>query len=314
MEPILVIMAAGMGSRYGGNKQLDKITEQGDIIMDFSLFDAYEAGFRRVCFIIKHDFEDVFKEHISSGAARKYRDVYYAFQELDDLPDGYSVPEGRTKPYGTGQAVLAARDIIDAPFAVINADDYYGKEGFRKLYAFLKNDCDAEHHCMIGFEIEKTLSENGTVSRGICTSQDGKMTGIVEHLKVAKEPELNEDGTANELAGQITDTLADGSKEIIPSDAPVSMNCWGFSYEYMERLKSGFAEALVGINENNPLKGEFYIQSPINRQIREGSCSYQILTSSDKWFGVTYKEDKPDVVAKFAELKANGTYPTELWK
>ena len=301
MEPILVIMAAGMGSRYGGNKQLDTITEQGDIIMDFSLYDAYEAGFRRVCFIIKHDFEDEFKARIEAGPGKKY-ETYYAFQELSDLPQGFEVPEGRTKPYGTGQAVLAARDIIDAPFAVINADDYYGKEGFRKIYDFLTNRTDASHNCMVGFEIAKTLSENGTVSRGICSAKDGKMVGIVEHLKVGMEAD-----------GTITDTKEDGSKEIIPEDAPVSMNLWGFSKEYMAELAEGFARALPKINEINPLKGEYYIQSPINEQIANGTCSYEILTSSDKWFGVTYKEDKPDVVAKFAALKADGIYPINLW-
>ena len=233
MEPILVIMAAGMGSRYGGNKQLDTITAEGDIIMDFSLFDAYEAGFRRVCFIIKHDFEDVFKAHIEKGAGKKY-EVHYAFQELADLPEGYEVPEGRTKPFGTGQAVLAARDIIDAPFAVINADDYYGKEGFVKIYDFLTTKADASHNCMVGFE-------------------------------------------------------------------------------YMEVLKAGFVKALAKIMQDNPLKGEYYIQSPNNDQIADGSATYEVLTSSDKWFGVTYKEDKPDVVAKFAELKSNGTYPQNLW-
>ena len=301
MEPILVIMAAGMGSRYGGNKQLDQITEQGDIIMDFSLYDAYRAGFRRVCFIIKHDFEDVFKAHIENGAGKKY-ETYYAFQELDDLPEGYSVPEGRTKPYGTGQAVLAARDIIDAPFAVINADDYYGREGFERIYEFLTTKVDASHNCMVGFMIENTLSENGTVSRGICKAEGNKMVDIVEHLKVGREAD-----------GTITDTLPDGTKEIIPSDAPVSMNLWGFALEYIETLKAGFVSRLDVINEENPLKGEFYIQSPINQQIAEGSCSYEILPSHDRWFGVTYKEDKPDVVARFASLKADGTYPTDLW-
>lgn len=301
MEPILVIMAAGMGSRYGGNKQLDQITEQGDIIMDFSLFDAYEAGFRRVCFIIKHDFEEIFKNHIENGAGKKFK-TYYAFQELDDLPEGFSVPDGRTKPFGTGQAVLSARDIIDAPFAVINADDYYGKEGFKKIYDFLTTKADASHNCMVGFEVEKTLSENGTVSRGICKATDGKLTNIEEHLKIGKEAD-----------GTITDTKEDGSKEIIPSDAPVSMNLWGFCGEYIEVLKEGFVKALGTIMENNPMKGEYYIQSPINDQIADGSCSYEVLTSSDKWFGVTYKEDKPGVVAKFAELKADGTYPLNLW-
>lgn len=301
MEPILVIMAAGMGSRYGGNKQLDAITEQGDIIMDFSLYDAYEAGFRRVCFIIKHDFEDVFRAHIENGAGRKYQ-TYYAFQELDDLPEGFTVPEGRTKPFGTGQAVLSAREIIDAPFAVINADDYYGKEGFRKIYDFLTTTADEQHHCMVGFEVANTLSENGTVSRGICAAKDGKLTNIIEHLKVGREAD-----------GTITDTLQDGSKIVIPVDAPVSMNLWGFSAEYMGRLQSGFEKALSGIMENNPLKGEYYIQSPINEQIKDGSCSYEVLTSSDRWFGVTYIEDKPEVVARFAELKSSGVYPMNLW-
>ncbi|MBR0400483.1 MAG: nucleotidyltransferase [Mogibacterium sp.] len=301
MEPILVVMAAGMGSRYGGNKQLDRISKEGDIIMDFSLYDAYEAGVRRVCFIIKHDFEEGFREHIKSGAGKKY-ETYYAFQELDDLPEGYALPEGRTKPWGTGQAVLAARDIIDAPFAVINADDYYGKEGFRKIYSFLTTKADATHNCMVGFEIEKTLSENGTVSRGICRASNGMLADIEEHLKVGKEAD-----------GSITDTLPDGSKIIIPSDSPVSMNLWGFGLEYMDKLKDGFREAVGRIIKEDPLKGEFYIQSPINEEIASGTACYEILTSSDKWFGVTYKEDKPEVVAKFAELKAEGSYPMDLW-
>ncbi len=312
MEPILVIMAAGMGSRYGGNKQLDQITEQGDIIMDFSLYDAYLAGFRRVCFIIKHDFEDIFRAHIEKGAGKKY-EVSYAFQELNDLPEGFSLPEGRTKPWGTGQAVLSARNIIDAPFAVINADDYYGREGFEKIYDFLVNKADASHNCMVGFEIEKTLSENGTVSRGICKASDGMLTDIVEHLKIAKEPETNPDGSANPLAGKVTDTLADGSKEIIPSDSPVSMNLWGFGAEYMKVLEDGFRDALGTILEVNPMKGEYYIQSPINKDIKDGRATYEVLSSSDKWFGVTYKEDKPEVVKKFASLKADGSYPVELW-
>ena len=301
MEPILVIMAAGMGSRYGGNKQLDRITEQGDIIMDFSLFDAYQAGFRRVCFIIKHDFEDIFREHIENGAGKKY-EVYYAFQEGDDLPEGFTFPEGRTKPWGTGQAVLAARDIIDAPFAVVNADDYYGKEGFAKIYEFLTTKADASHNCMVGFEVEKTLSEHGTVSRGICKAENGVLTDIVEHLQVGREAD-----------GTVTDILPDGSKMIISSDSPVSMNLWGFGAEYIKVLEEGFKSALGRIMEENPMKGEYYIQSPINKQIAEGSATYEVLTSSDKWFGVTYKEDKPEVVAKFAALKADGTYPMNLW-
>lgn len=301
MEPILVVMAAGMGSRYGGNKQLDNITAEGDIIMDFSLYDAYEAGFRRACFIIKHDFEDVFKAHIEAGAGKKY-EIYYAFQELSDLPEGYDVPEGRTKPFGTGQAVLSARGIIDAPFAVINADDYYGKEGFKKIYEFLTTKADSSHNCMVGFEVKNTLSENGTVSRGICQAVNGLLTGIEERLQVSEESD-----------GSVTDTMEDGSKELIPADAPVSMNLWGFGYEYMKVLENGFKEALPKIMADNPLKGEYYIQTPINKQIADGSATYEVLTSSDKWFGVTYKEDKPNVVAKFKELKENGSYPKKLW-
>ncbi|MBE6041373.1 MAG: nucleotidyltransferase [Clostridiales bacterium] len=301
MEPILVIMAAGMGSRYGGNKQIDQITDQGDIIMDFGLYDAYLAGFRRVCFIIKHDFEDVFRAHIESGAGKKY-EVHYAFQELDDLPEGYSLPEGRTKPWGTGQAVLSARDIIDAPFAVINADDYYGREGFGKIYKFLTEEADASHNCMVGFEIGKTLSENGTVSRGICKAEGGLLTDITEHLKIAREAD-----------GTVTDTLPDGSKVVISEDSPVSMNLWGFGAEYMEVLRKGFIEALDRIMVENPMKGEYYIQTPINKQIAEKAATYAVLTSADRWFGVTYKEDRPYVVEEFAALKANGTYPLNLW-
>ena len=301
MEPILVIMAAGMGSRYGGNKQLDRITDQGDIIMDFSLYDAYQAGFKRVCFIIKHDFEDVFKAHIEAGAGKKY-ETYYAFQDVADMPEGYSVPEGRGKPWGTGHAVLEAKDIVDAPFAVINADDYYGKEGFAKIYEFLTTKADAHHNCMVGFKIENTLSENGTVSRGVCTAKDGMLTGIEERLEVGREPD-----------GTVTDTLPDGTKEVIPADAPVSMNLWGFGKEYMEVLEREFKKTLDKILEENPIKGEFYVQSPVNTQIADGSATCEVLPSSDKWFGVTYKEDKPLVVAKFAELKANGAYPMDLW-
>ena len=228
--------------------------------------------------------------------------MHYAFQEGTDLPEGFTLPEGRTKPWGTGQAVLSARDIIDAPFAVINADDYYGKEGFVKIYDFLTTKADATHNCMVGFEVEKTLSENGTVSRGICKAKDGMLTDIVEHLKVGREAD-----------GTVTDTLPDGSKEVIPADSPVSMNLWGFGLEYMDVLKAGFVKALDRIMTENPMKGEYYIQTPINEQIADGSATYEVLTSSDKWFGVTYKEDKPEVVAKFAALKADGTYPLNLW-
>lgn len=300
MEPILVVMAAGMGSRYGGNKQLDRITEQGDIIMDFSLFDAYEAGFKRVCFIIKHDFEKEFKEHIDNGAGKKF-EVNYAFQELDDLPNGFEVPEGRTKPWGTGQAVLSAREIIDAPFAVINADDYYGKEAFVKVYDYLKNRADESHNVLVAYKLENTLSENGTVSRGICKTDGGKLVSVEEHLKVGA------------CGGQVADTLPDGSTLALASDAPVSMNFWGFGLSYMQVLLEEFKKYLPTILRDNPLKGEYYIMSPINKQIQEKTAIYEVLTSQDKWFGVTYQEDKPIVLKKFSELKTKGLYPLNLW-
>lgn len=312
-EPILIVMAAGMGSRYGGNKQLDTITEQGDIIMDFSLYDAYEAGFRRVCFVIKHDFEEVFKQHIESGAGKKY-EVYYAFQDINDLPGGFNVPIGRSKPWGTGHAVLSAEKYVDAPFAVINADDYYGKEGFIKIYNFLKNTADGSHNCMVGFNISNTLSDYGTVSRGICEEKNGLLTGVNEHLKIQREVLSSDRGFEPNDKSIITDTLDDGTKIIIPENSYVSMNLWGFGYEYMEVLKKDFKEELIKIVNDDPLKGEFYIQTPINKQISNHSATYQILPTNDKWFGVTYIEDKPHVVEKFKELKESGAYPINLWQ
>ena len=312
-DPILVIMAAGMGSRYGGNKQLDPITEQGDIIMDFSLYDAYAAGFRRVCFIIKHDFEEVFKSHIEKGAGKFY-ETYYAFQDINVLPDGYEVPDGRTKPWGTGHAVLSAIEYIDAPFAVINADDYYGKEGFVKIYDFLCTKADISHNCLVGFNIARTLSDNGTVSRGVCQAENGLLTGINENLKIQREPELLDDGNANPMAGKITNTLPDESKVEIAEDSYVSMNLWGFGLEYMDVLKRGFVAELDKIMGSNPQKGEYYIQTPINNQLKNGTAKYEILPTSDQWFGVTYIEGKPFVVEKFRELKEAGLYPINLWQ
>jgi dTDP-glucose pyrophosphorylase len=226
-------MAAGMGSRFGGLKQIASVDAAGHPIIDLSMYDAYRAGFRDVVFIIKREMEADFREVVGNKAEQHFN-VSYVYQELDRLPEGYSVPEGREKPWGTGHAIACCKGVVDGPFAVINADDYYGKEGFVKIYDFLTTKADASHNCMVGFEVEKTLSENGTVSRGICKAADGKLTDIVEHLKVAKEPELNEDGSPNPLAGKVTDTHADGTKEIIPSDSPVSMNLWGFGAEYME--------------------------------------------------------------------------------
>ena len=301
MEPILVIMAAGMGSRYGGPKQIDPITSEGDIIMDFSLYDAYQAGFRRVAFIIKEDFEATFKAHIE-GRAGKLFETHYALQNLSDLPAGYSVPEGRTKPWGTGQAVLSARDYIDAPFAVINADDYYGQEAFEKIYKFLSESADATHHCMIGFKIENTLSANGSVARGLCEVTDGFLSDIEEHSDVIRESD-----------GVIRATNSKRLRHDVPDGHSVSMNLWGFGTEFLGIMKDGFPTALDAIMDKNPLKGEYFLPYCIDNEVKAGRATVAVLQSSDKWFGVTYKEDKDEVAAQFAEMKAAGKYPKELW-
>lgn len=301
MEPILLIMAAGMGSRYGGAKQIDPVTAEGDIIMDFSLYDAYRAGFRRAVFVIKPDFEEVFRAHIARGASRML-ETRLVCQRLSDLPDGYSVPPGRVKPWGTGHAVLAAREAIDAPFAVINADDYYGPEAFRVMYDFLAARADASHDCMVGFELDNTLSENGTVARGICTVKDGILSGVEEHLEVGKDEN-----------GIITGINLSGERHELPSKAPVSMNMWGFGAEFVGVLGRKFEAALQEILKENPMKGEFYLPSSVNEEIRDGNCEVQVLRSGDKWFGVTYKEDRATVLEQFAQMKENGKYPRHLW-
>lgn len=302
MNPILVIMAAGMGSRYGGNKQLDGVTEQGDIIMDFSLYDAYQAGFRKVVFVIKKDFEDIFKSHIENGAGKLF-ETHYVYQELTDLPEGFSVPEGRVKPWGTGHAVLSARNVIDAPFAVINADDYYGRESFALIYDYLENKADATHACMVGFKVDNTLSENGTVSRGICKTVDGILTDIEEHYEVGRDKEL----------GVITAKNGADLKVAIKDGTPVSMNLWGFGKEFIDAMQSDFKPVLESILADNPLKGEFGLPTPIKNRIASGEVAFAVLPTDAKWFGVTYKEDKPGVVAKFKEMKDNGVYPVELF-
>ncbi|MBR0374237.1 MAG: nucleotidyltransferase [Mogibacterium sp.] len=306
MEPILLIMAAGMGSRYGGNKQIDPITDQGDIIMDFSLYDAHQAGFKRVCFVIKEDFAETFRAHIEQGAGKVYDECMYAYQSLTDVPEGYAVPEGRVKPWGTGQAVIAARGCIDAPFVVINADDYYGKSAFRDIYNFLKNDADATHYAMIGFLVRNTLSENGTVTRGICKERDGYLVDIEETFEVGYERE-------GEFAGQVTGAGADGIKHVIGEDDTVSMNMWGFGKEFMGVLEGKFAAELDRILAVNPMKGEFLLPTTVDDVIKSGVGTVRVLRSHDKWFGVTYKEDKPGVVVKFREMKETGAYPMELW-
>lgn len=301
MEPILVIMAAGMGSRYGGAKQIDSMTDEGDIIMDFSLYDAYRAGFRRATFIIKEDFEETFREHIDSRAGKLF-ETTFVHQKLEDLPVGYSVPEGRTKPWGTAHAVLSARKVIDAPFAVINADDFYGPEAFQLMYDYLTTKVQETDHCMVGFSIENTLSRYGNVSRGICQVVDGKLTNIEEHMEVG----YREDGKIHGLNGN-------GEDHLIPEGTPVSMNLLGFSREFMQVIEERFSAALDQILEKNPMKGEAYIPTMVNDEIQSKRATVSVLHSYDKWYGVTYREDREGVVEALADMKRQGIYPLDLW-
>ena len=301
MEPILLIMAAGMGSRYGGFKQIDPVTEEGEIIMDFSLYDAYEAGFRKVVFVIRHDFEEAFKSFIEKGSG-KYFDVKYAYQSLKDLPQGYELPNGRTKPWGTCHAILAARDIIDSPFAVINADDYYGKEAFVKIYDYLLTKASKEDYCMVGYNIENTLSENGSVTRGVCkTSKDNKLINLKETYDIEKKGE------------KIVYYESDKELEIKPG-TQVSMNMWGIDASFLDYAKKGFPEFLDKTMITNPLKGEYLLPTMIDNLITKNRIKVEVLSSNDKWFGVTYKEDKPVVTESIKNMKKNGKYPMVLWK
>lgn len=304
-EPILVIMAAGMGSRFGGLKQIEPISDKGETILDFSLYDAFMAGFKKAIFVIKREKEEDFRKLIDNGAA-KYMEVDYAFQQLNDLPDGYSVPEGREKPWGTAHAVMAARHLADGPIAVINADDYYGPGAFQTIYDFLEGACDGEKYsyCMVGYDIENTLTENGFVSRGVCkTSEQGFLTEITERTKIQWKD------------GEIVYTEDDGKTwKNLPKGTTVSMNFWGFTSSMMKEMEAGFPAALDKILAENPLKGEYFLPGVVDRLLREGKAEVKVLKSRDRWYGVTYKEDKESVVSALQSMKDKGEYPDKLWK
>lgn len=304
-EPILVIMAAGMGSRFGGLKQIEPISDKGETILDFSLYDAFMAGFKKAIFVIKRENEEDFRKLIDNGAA-KYMEVDYAFQQLNDLPDGYSVPEGREKPWGTAHAVMAARHLADGPIAVINADDYYGPGAFQTIYDFLEGACDGEKYsyCMVGYDIENTLTENGFVSRGVCkTSEQGFLTEITERTKIQWKD------------GEIVYTEDDGKTwKNLPKGTTVSMNFWGFTPSMMKEMEAGFPAALDKILAENPLKGEYFLPGVVDRLLREGKAEVKVLKSRDRWYGVTYKEDKESVVSALQSMKDKGEYPDKLWK
>lgn len=305
-KPILVIMAAGMGSRFGGLKQIEPVSDKGDIILDFSLYDARLAGFEKAIFIIKKENEQDFRNLIDNKAG-KYMDVEYVYQELNDLPSGYLVPANREKPWGTAHAVLSARNAAKgSPIAVINADDYYGPEAFKNIYDFLLSAVDNEkyQYCMVGYQIENTLTENGHVSRGVCqTSEDGKLTKITERTKIQWQGE------------KIVYTENDGNTwEELPPGTIVSMNFWGFTPSMMKEMEARFPAFLDNALSENPTKGEFFLPGVVDELIQEDKAAVKVLKSTDRWYGVTYKEDKESVVSAIKSMKEKGIYPEILWE
>ena len=298
MKTTLLIMAAGLGSRYGGNKQIDHIGPHGEILLEYSIYDAMAAGFDKVVFVIKRSMADTFRELIGDKIAKKV-EVEYAYQEYDSLPDGFVPPEGRTKPYGTVHAVLVAKDLIHEPFAVINADDYYGKEAFVQLHSFLQGYTPAEPGklSMAGFVLKNTLSDNGAVTRGICQMNDQHyLTGVLETSGIEKTAE----------------GAAAGGKSI-DVESLVSMNMWGLTPEFVDLLDAGFVEFFEKAAPANPLKAEYLLPIYIDELLHADKVSVKVLPTHDKWFGVTYAEDKQIVIDSFAKLVADGVYKKDLF-
>ena len=302
MNTTLVIMAAGIGSRFGGGvKQLTPVGPNGEIIIDYSIHDALEAGFNKIVFIIRKDIEKDFREVIGDRI-EKICDVEYVFQSLDDLPEGFEKPADRTKPWGTGQAILCCKDVVNEPFLVINADDYYGKEAYREAYTYLtsRKEDDAYEACMVGFVLKNTLSDNGGVTRGVCKVDEQRMLSeIVETSNIVKTAE----GAAVQTEGGLVP---------IDVESEVSMNMWGLSPKFFEVLDKGFGEFLEKLDLEN-LKGEYLLPTIIGDLLKEGKMKVEVRKSHDEWFGVTYKEDKPDVVVSIQKLIKDGVYPEKLF-
>ena len=303
-QPVLVVMAAGMGSRYGGLKQIDPVDKEGHIIMDFSVYDAVKAGFKKVIFIIKKENEADFKAAIGDRLS-KHLDVTYVFQDLKNLPEGYEVPEGRVKPWGTGHAVLSCIDEIDGPFAVINADDYYGANAFRMAYDFLTQNQDEDgiyRYMMVGYKLENTLTENGHVARGVCvTDEEGHLQKIHERTHIERH-----EGSVAYIEDEGKTWTA------LPQDSTVSMNMWGFSESILKELKARFPKFLEENLPVNPMKCEYFLPFVVDELLGENKATVKVLKSMDKWYGVTYKEDKPVVVAAIQRMKDEGLYPQDF--
>lgn len=298
MKPTLFVLAAGMGSRYGGLKQLDGLGPHGETIMDYSIYDAIRSGFGKVVFVIRHDFEADFRSKILS----KYENhipTEVVFQSINDLPEGYTCPEGRTKPWGTNHALLMGRNVIKEPFAIINADDFYGQDSFRVMAEQLSKATGENEYCMVGFRIGNTMSKSGTVARGICETKDGYLTGVVERTAIGYKGE------------EICFTDENGVEQTLSPETPVSMNLWGFTPDYFKYSEDYFKRFLDANKDN--LKAEFYVPLLINELVTTGKAKVKVLDTTSKWFGVTYAADRPAVVEKFAELHASGEYPEKMF-
>ena len=303
-KPVLVIMAAGMGSRYGGLKQIDPVDREGHIIMDFSIYDAKKAGFEKVVFIIKKENEKDFKDAVGRRI-EKVMDTAYVYQELDSIPEGFAVPEGRVKPWGTAHAILCAAGEIDSPFAVINADDYYGRSAFEKIYQYLTTHEDDEkyRYTMVGYRLINTVTDNGYVSRGVCAlNEKNELVSVTERTRIEKR-------------GSGVSYYEDGgsSWKEIDGNTLVSMNMWGFTESILEEIRSGFPAFLKKGLAENPMKCEYFLPSVVSDLLSAGKASVAVLESEDKWYGITYKEDKPAVTAAVQKLKDSGRYPERLW-
>ena len=301
-KPVLVVLAAGMGSRYGGLKQIDALGGNGEAILDYSIYDAYQAGFRTAVILIKEAIREDFMATVGKRLTSSPMEIRYAYQELNKLPAGYSVPEGRVKPFGTGHAIICAgEEVGNAPFVVINADDFYGRTAFQKMYEFLSAATDPFDYCMVGYELGKTVTDNGSVARGVCsTDAQGNLTTITERTRIEKYPggiHFTEDG----------ETWTD-----LPADTTVSMNFMGFMPSFLEEATELFPKALDEILAKNPLKGEYFLPAIVQQMLTEGRATMKVLTSPDKWYGVTYAADKPVVVEALKKMTQEGLYPEKL--
>lgn len=297
-KPKLIVMAAGLGSRYGGLKQMESISDNNEIILDFACYDAVKAGFDEIIFIIKPEMEEVFKERVINPMSR-YAKISYVFQELHQLPDGFEVPEGRIKPWGTCHAVMAAAELIDGPFAVINSDDYYGKSSFKEMYRFLANNREQTQLCMIGYMVQNTLSDQGSVTRGICSVKEGFLTDIQETKGLFR----NDEGII----------LSEDNK-LIDKDTVVSMNFWGFTESMLKEIIAGFPQFLKSAKADNLLTSEYLLPIKVGELLSEKKYTVRVLESTDTWYGVTYQEDRKNVEDALRKMKTEGLYPQKIWE